>query len=334
MLWQFVSFAIRHLRSRRHLSERLRQELQTGVLQFTPKFSGRVAIHDIASQVLEQNPGRVAWIPDYICNVVPMALERAGFQIAIYETDQYLEPDRDQLQQIVRDPDCGLLLLSSIYGSSAGLDVARSENFRQLVVRHKVHVLVDICQDITLRHLVPQDYGPHLSATVSFNHKSFPGAMGGGMLSSMTPINTERRITHAQARELYLRLSQRLLGGWRRQLTSAARKVGISTKAPEYAACQNFPFGFTNYRMTRLQMIMALQGLQNLPRYYRRRQLRAARFNHVRATRHHLASPLLILNRIDPAETHRIKAPYAQHGTPHQSQRPELTVVHNNGFDD
>ncbi|MEO1999243.1 MAG: hypothetical protein ABGZ17_28695 [Planctomycetaceae bacterium] len=334
MLRQLFCFTIQHLRRRRRLSAQLERALQTGVLHFTPKFSGRVAIHDIARQILEQGAGPVAWIPDYICNVVPLALERAGFQVAIYETDRYLEPDASQLSRIVTDPKCGLLLLSSIYGSSAGLDLVRSVAFRQQVQKHRVHILVDICQDITLRHLLPQDYGPHLSATVSFNHKSFPGAMGGGILSTMEPIDTEQPITSAQSRELYSRLAQRMAGGWRRRLTRRSRDAPANRTAPEYAACQNFPFGFTNHRLTRLQIIMALQGLRNLPHYYQRRKQRIARLNHVQPMRHHLGSPLLILNRIESSEAHRIKPPYARHHSPHQTLRSDLTVVHNNGFDD
>lgn len=334
LLRRVIPFATHHLRSRRSLEGQLEQALRTGDLHFTPKFSGRVAIHDIARQVRNQSPGSTAWIPDYICNVVPLALERAGFRLANYATDDFLEPDADQLAHIVANADCGLLLLSSIYGSSAGLDVLRSQAFRRLVEQHRVHILVDICQDITLRHLLPQDYGPHLSAALSFNHKSFPGAMGGGVLAAMPLTDTVQGIRSDQARALYLRLAQYTAGCWRRRLLKGKRPDGNPAAAPEYAACRGFPFGFTNFELTRLQIIMALLGLKDLPHYYQRRQRRIERLEHVHPMKHRSGSPLLVLNRLDQSEPHRIKPPYACHGAPRQSQRATLTVVHNNGFDD
>lgn len=334
MLRRLIPFATHHLRNRRSLACQLQRTLQTGALQFTPKFSGRVAIHDIARQIRKHSSGSTAWIPDYICNVVPLALERAGFQLATYATDDFLEPDADQLVRIVTNPDCGLLLLSSIYGSSAGLDVLRSAAFRQRVQQHRVHILVDICQDITLRHLLPQDYGSHLSAALSFNHKSFPGAMGGGVLTAMELPDTAHRMGNAQARTLYQRLAQHTAGSWRRRLIWRQRPHSCEVPAPEYANCRQFPFEFTNYQLTRLQIIMALLGLRNLPRYYQRRRRRLERLGHVHPMKHRSGSPLLVLQRLDKSAVHRIKPPYARHGAPRQSLRATLTVVHNNGFDD
>ena len=354
------------LRRRKTLLSELRARLSRGHLQFYPELSGRVAIYRLACLIASQTERRIALVPDYICNVVHRALEEAGFVVEIYQTDRFMEPLLPEITARLRRDDVAILLTASLFGSSALLPELEKENLRGVIRRSGAHVLVDLCQDISLIERLPTGYGDQLSAVVSFNDKSFPGAMGGGILAGFEIPEPPRRFTlHEQGlliremgRKWFAKTCEWVdgrMGGWgktdRNPLQHPASipktfgkhptsniqypPIHPSTHSPifDYSHCRYFPYTFTPVAIAKIQLVWALAGLRLLPEINRRRARFVDAQNHLQKPIFAASAAYLIVeeNAGDLPKYLRRKPSYACPEDPGRSARPELVIVHNPG---
>lgn len=324
-----------HFVTRRALVRRINELLTHGASVFTPCFSGRTAIFQAARLSRDASTRRIAYVPDYICNVVERALTCADYEVRTYETDSNFEPRRLELEAIVDNPETGVVVLANVYGSSAGSELLGDAEFRRRVVNSQVLLLWDICQDVSFARRLPAGYGSQLVGVVSFNDKSFPGAMGGGLLTSQPVRLEERRISWRQTLRLYYFLLRKTL---RAKLRSLQQALGGGRQQPavgyEYSRCEQFPFSIEPWGAVKLQLVMAVLGLKNFKRIIQKRQSRLASLAAVRELPFVRSAPFLTLNTRAEVPRLKVKRPYAEFDSPQSSLRADLLVIHNKGFDD
>lgn len=317
-----VRFVSSHFASRGYLERRVRATFGVPGFDFNPEVSGRTAIFKLARYFLAAGHRPVAILPDYLCNVVELAVRRAGFDIRYYRTDDLFEPDSDSLRRELETGSVGLLITSNVFGSSALLDHLPEDAFRRAVLSNGVAIIVDLCQDISLIGRLPSGYGNQLAAVISFNDKSFPSVMGGGMLAPFPVPASTRRLAWRQVLRLYWELGVKLISG-------SGLVPRRATESFEYSHCTRFPYTLELYRPAKLQYILALIGIDRL-RVRNQEKLMRAHNLQVRRTRFFETSPFLVAESAAPPG--RCKPSYARFGDARESLRPDLKAIHNKGF--
>jgi hypothetical protein len=305
--------------------------------------SGRVALYRLALAIRSRTDKRIALVPDFICNVVNVVLETAGFVVQSYRTDELFEVDREAVEKyIASESNVAILLTASVFGSSAFLDALNENRFKALILGRKIHVIVDLCQDLNLVQYLPHNYGENLSAVISFNDKSIPGIMGGGVLTQYPLFEPEPPPALCQVLLLYrmllLKLGARFLAEIRTRLPNRLRRKtvrGVDLRQYEYSYCRHFPYAIDIVAISKLQVILALIGLKNLRNINAVKRQFAQNCPNLVRTRHYCTSPYLVVTElVDTHEGRKIKAPYAIDHYPETSLRSELIIIHNKGFDD
>lgn len=320
-----MKFFTWHLRSRNSLLYQLKEKFESEVFHFYPTFSGRTAIYEVAKIFRKRSDKSVALIPDYICNVVNVALEQAGYQVQVYSTNRWLEPESDAIIATIRQGHVGLLLTANIFGSSALLEELKLEPLKTVITEYDIQVIVDLCQDITLIQHLPVDYGTRLVAVVSFNDKSIPGVMGGGILASFEIPEAQRTLSWRQTMILY---SKFVLKSFR----CSRRQKQFDPVAFEYSYCDRFPYTIDSLKISKIQIILALIGIENISSKYSLKKSRSRVNGNLIKTRYYQTSPYL-LTEVDQPHRKR-KASYAIQGQPQVSIYPDLIIIHNKGFCD
>jgi hypothetical protein len=340
-------------RDKRDIEAELARQLSVGDFRFHPTFSGRVALLLIAREMQSRARGRTAAIPDYICNVVPKALILAGWQIEEYSTNEFLEPNEADIDRLIEDEKIGLIVTASVFGSSALLDYLSRNDVCERILRSEVFCIVDLCQVISLRARLPDGYGHRMAAVLSFNDKSTPGLMGGGVLWARPLSQDQIPMGLSNHLKLFGRLllklayfsvcsivpsipplsnkGEGLRGELQWMLASRQRRP------LDYSYCASFPNEFHPYRPNRLQLAYALAGLKTDS--IRREKRLPSNSSAVLQTKHVGESPYLVIQSPHGVSGTRIlrrrqKPTYAMEGLPNESKRPGLRVVHNKGFCD
>ncbi len=297
---------------------------------FSPRFSGRSALFELASTLRQNATAPIALAPDYICNIVPRALAEAGWTVEFYSCDERLESDWSELLRRIEYGDVGLLLGASVFGSS-GLLNDLSDNGKLRRLREMgVKIIVDLAQDIRLIDRLPAHGSDMISCIVSFNDKSFPGAMGGGILSNVA-ISKNENMAVGDLVALYRRTVLSNLGKYIRRFRNKRGDEG----GFDYSQCAVFPFRLRdNYGISKLQIIAAVQGLSLIRRY----EIAKKRFldeDYHLDTCFSSTAAYLIVSRDDVhAPGRRRKKPYALEKNSEVSLRPDHWILHNKGFDD
>jgi hypothetical protein len=262
-----------------------------------------------------------------------MALERAGFAVESYRTDPQSEADEQTLQRRLAQGDVAILLTASVFGSSALLPALAAPEWRALVERQRVHVIVDLCQDLWLTARLPLDYGSRLSAIVSFNDKSIPGLMGGGLLTALGRPEASERLSWTHSRVLVAMGRAKLRAALGRG--DHRRSAVWSDESPfEFSRCAAFPYGFDTSGVSKLQIVTALVGLANRGYFARAKQAWLTTCAEPPQVPHVATAPYLVMSSSRAEPGRRRKRPYALHGQSQESLRPHQVIVHNKGFAD
>lgn len=339
--WRYI-FGILglHLRSRRRLVAELTSALSCAEHRFHPAFSGRCALRELGTAFRHRYGSQTAFVPDYICNVVHIALNEAGLAIETYQTDERLEvPHASLLELLTRHSD-SLLLTASICGSSACIDLLSDEDTRAVIVRNNWTVLVDVCQDIGLTKRLPIGLGDRLGAVVSFNDKSFPGMLGGGYLCAFPRREPGDRLVLRKALTLYWMFVRKCLRAW---LLRNARRVSsdlwLNRRKSHYEwslPSSRFPYGTDPLQMTKLQAALGLIGLSVYPRLQGYRSDTVAQYPPLVQMTNYRTSPYVILRNGNVHSTWQYcaKAPYGSPESKLISSRPAMATLHHKGFFD
>lgn len=307
---------------RRHLVERIaRQGPRPEGWRCVPFFSGRTALAALAALPVFER--RVALLPAYLCNVVPLAFERAGWRWIGYEVDERFEPDPQALCALAAAEGASLLLLAPLYGAEGGLAWWCGAQGRAARARLGLVLVVDVCQDAgRLRHAAAA--GARAAVVTSFNDKSFPGVMGAAVWSDLplpVPASPDAR-------------AALLLAAWALRKLVPGRRPSTEEGGFEFSRAERFPYGFAPLGATRLQLALGALGLERLGEWAARRR-NAVRLGDVKPLPLPYAdtAPFVVAAADDPGR-HRAKRPYATADNPERSLRPALVVRHHKGFDD
>jgi hypothetical protein len=332
---------------------KLRQRLEVAGFYFYPEYSGKVALYKLSLVLKKKTPDQAtALIPDYICNVVNLALEKAGYEICTYRTDDRFEADVEEIKGLIEEKESiGVFLTANIFGSSALLDALETNDLRGMLVDRDIHVVIDLCQDISLIRALPRKFGDNLSCIVSFNDKSFLGVAGGGILTPLVMRETTEPMSRVHRRFLYRWLLIKIFQhGITPKLTKVLQKLtgalpSLSHLPPnrkrasfEYGYCGSFPWNFELVAVAKIQIILALIGLVNLRHFHAKKIKFITSYRpYIKMMRYTLTSPYVILladGEVLAQMGRRIKPSYAVHHKPEYSIRADLIIVHNKGFFD
>ncbi len=289
---------------------------------FAAYFSGRVAL-----QALARHPAfvrRVALVPEYLCNVVPLAFEQAGWRVCGYPVDAAFVPDAAALRAQAHAEGADLLLLAPLYGSDGGLSHWLAPEADRWRADAGVALVLDLCQDAGRLAQLVKEPGSHWAAVLSFNDKSFPGVMGACVwsdldLGSPPPPRWRQR---------------GLLAAWALRKCLPRRHPAGPEAGFEHSEARRFPYAFSTTGASALQLALGLIGLGRLPRWQARRRALVVQ-GAVRPLPLPYAetAPFVVAAEGDPAQ-HRRKAPYALAHDAAASLLPQLLVRHNKGYDD
>lgn len=184
-------------------------------------------------------------------------------------------------------------------------------------------------QDVSLIDNLPPQGSDLISAVVSFNNKSFPGAMGGGILAHRSLPNSPNKLSIKQHIFLYKRTIKTIL------VRYAGKKDSVHADRFEYSFCNTFPFKISDdYHPSKLQISCAVQGMLLSKRYRATKQSLLRQHGHIETRFASSAAYLMVKAGRPDVPNRKLKAPYAIEGNLEVSLRPHDLIVHNKGFDD
>ena len=326
-----------HLLPKKYLERWLNRKLSASGYYFHGRFSGRSALLELADVMRKESSAPVALYPEYVCNIVPKALAKAGWIVESYKVDEKLEANPENLIDRIRQGDVGLLVGASVFGSSGLLDDLCDRQKLSELRTLGVQVIADIAQDIRLVQKLPEYGNDLISAIVSFNDKSFSGAMGGGIITNIKLPDVQNSINRKLLLSLYKSYFLKNVKVIKTYLCPNinTNKRKAKGKKFEYSGCDKFPFRLQdNYRITKLQLACAAQGLSQLKQYDRIKQRFLNKNIHVE-TRFASSSAYLLINQDAGYKSKRKpKHSYSIEGNPDASLKPNELILHNKGFDD
>ncbi len=323
-----------HLFPYKFIAYFVRKKLERPGYVFTSFFSGRVSLYQLASTLRKKKKRQIALLPDYVCNVLFRAFRMAGWKVVLYETDKFFEADLSNVKEMIEKFDPGVLVGASVFGSSGLLDLLSNDSLVRILNEKKVDIVLDIAQDVRLVEKLPAD-SASVHAVVSFNDKSFLGAMGGGVLSSCEIFSDVVKLSSRHVFMLYKWLFLKLFWRYIDLLKSSGRSN--LKQSFEYSKCGSFPHEFVVYHVPKIQLILGLIGLSALPFFNKKKAPLLKTDMHLKTRYSSGAAFLIAKDRsiIDGVnEYRRIKRPYAIDSNSAKSLHPELIAIHNKGFMD
>lgn len=356
MVFQNLYRFIRYLfSSEKTLIALLKSKIEAKGFNLSLEASGRASLYKLACTLNRNRILCTALIPDYICNIVDKALEKAGYRVQTYSTNRYFDANPQEIKDKIAQGNIHLLLTASIFGSNAFLPELHTEDMKNLIETSKTHVVVDICQDINLIKELPETYEKNLSAIISFNDKSFNGLYGGGILSKLRipestqkPNFRQKTILSSKLLMKTIRIPLRLIKvlfisihyflKYKMQGTQPVLMPSSARKKFDYSHCRQFPFAFDLVTLTKTQMIKALLGLNSLETINKKKLQYLRGREYFLRTKYYTHSPYLILKDSLPIDfvtyIKKQKASYATNRDQNMSHKSELIIVHNKGFND
>lgn len=139
--------------------------------------SGRAALRGLLEALKNINQKyQNIFLPDYICNVVYQAAEAAGFSIHSYKTDDAFSPIWNELILSIRDKSHPVVLLASMFGKVNSCQNQIDKIFNS---NPNAFIIADECQHLVTKSAIGS--GKNMAVLFSFNRKTIPGLMGGGV---------------------------------------------------------------------------------------------------------------------------------------------------------
>lgn len=324
--------------SRNRLRNMLAKYIDENEYKTSIQFSGRVAIFNVASSLLEKKV-KIALVPRYICNVVPMAIERSGLDVVFYETNDKFEPNREELINNIKSYRNCALVICPLYGATGGASLLLDKNFVSVLSVSNVTVVIDGCQNfLFIKKLMNtlNDLDLSIFFVGSFNNKNVPGLMGGFISAK------EEHLSMLISQYSHAKLVNMLVFGFRKYapniIRAAIRTLRRKRKDQcgnryEYSSAKSFPYEIINYRPLRIQIAIAWLGLRMLHHYHeeQRRFISAMARNILILPETGSSSHLIWRGGALPNAT-RTKKTYACYKDLNISPKPELIVIENNGF--
>jgi hypothetical protein len=307
--------------------------------------SGRSALSALFEALAEEYPGRRVLVPDYICNVVPRAVTRAGLGLLAYRTSDRFEADLGDLQVRLEDASVAALVLASLFGSD---NTCPAMLRRVREVRPDLLVVLDDCQNLLLNRAVLPD--ARTAVVFSFNMKTIAGAMGGGVCLGEDGFDLQHpeaqwlpgfRLECAVAMVFLRQVCRRV---WRGIQGRLGRRL-YDPPGLEYSeAAGRIHYDMLPQPIAKLSLVRAIIGMRAAART---ESMRKRNFEELRSflqrtgageivpTPCPASAPFVPVRLVKPAFLTRVpwKGPYALEGDPHRTLRPELLCFRNDGLE-
>lgn len=140
--------------------------------------SGRAALRGLMDTIRIISPNRqVAFVPDYVCNVVGDSCRASGFRTVVYPTDARCLPEWKTLSNMIRNEPAPVVVFCSQFGSVPSQAPEAGDLER---VSPNVFIVADECQNLILASPIKARH--NRAVVFSFNDKTCPGLMGGGVV--------------------------------------------------------------------------------------------------------------------------------------------------------
>ncbi len=307
--------------------------------------SGRSALSAVFEALALEQAGSQVLVPDYICNVVPRAISRAGLHPVPYHTTKAFEPDMTDLLGKLADPSVTAVLLASVFGSQ-NTSQPVIDRIRQ--ARAQILVVLDDCQNLVLNRSVPLDV--RTVFVFSFNQKTLAGAMGGGILWLANGLDLHRPKPE-WARDFRLECAVALVffrQACLRTRTWLRRFLGTQCYPPptlEYSsAAGRIHYDMSPQRIARVSLVRALVRMKAAAQTesQRKRNYEALRAFLQQTGAGELiptavadSTPLVPVRLLRPEFSTRLpwKGPYALDRDPYKTLQPNLVCFKNDGLD-
>lgn len=237
--------------------------------------SGRAALRGLLAGLKSADPARrTAFVPDYVCNVVGAAGRAAGFAVAEYATDAQGRPEWAALGAALRSEEAPVLVLCSLFGAVPALAPEAAEI---LQAQPRLFVVADECQNLVPHSPVkPQ---ANRAVVFSFNDKTCPGVMGGGVVclrdAGVAPVFV--RAPFRRRAICSVALAYRWTSGGLRAVAHGIRlalgrsNAYAAAEAPEFSTCLAPHYDLVPEPIYRLSAARARISLRHLDEYRRLR---------------------------------------------------------------
>lgn len=305
--------------------------------------SGRSALAAIFRHVAAENPGATVLLPDYICNVVYRAAAQDNLRRESYRIGGGFRVDVTDLEEKLRRNKVACVLVASLLGNRNHDDVLFKRIRR---VAPQVLIVADECQNLVLDSpLVPDD---RTVIVFSFNRKTIPGMMGGGLCDAglalgipepgrivWRDVALEVRVLLGLGKEACRRMAYALRATLRRPSAFVHPRL-------EHSSCRTILYDTEVQRIARMSLVRGLIGMASAERLERQRRAEYYRLRQY-LERSELAR-LLVVERADGAGLVAVaspdprlfgllplKGPYALDEDASRSLRPEAFAVINDG---
>ncbi len=303
--------------------------------------SGRSALRALLASFKRDNSERgIALIPDYTCNVVAKACQAAGYKVQAYRTDDCFFPDWKEVVQRIENVEFPVLIVCSLFGSTPGAD-----DHLQLISKENPDLLVvlDECQNLVHNPVEFNKWAPNGGVVFSFNDKTCPGSMGGGLVMPhgvKVPV-IETAIFHLRLRctmgIAYMTAKKCARDLWHIiTLMARVHRPYRPQAGFEYSVCQSAHYDLRPELIYKQSVARSIVSLIGLRRYSRRRSetiadlssyLRSSEAQPCANCFENLNSPFVVI-RDDVIDTFSsgtpfpVKVPYADIVSPNICSRP------------
>jgi dTDP-4-amino-4,6-dideoxygalactose transaminase len=229
--------------------------------------SGRSAIYDFLNCIknLEKLKNRnEVLIPNYICNVVDKAVIESNLVPVKYETDEYFRPIKKDICAKISEKTLAIIF-APIFGSYDDVFVQAAELFARTT---DAFIVFDNAQCIACK--VP----PETDAVIlSFNNKDIWGVMGGALLikRGKSRANLKFNPEKLSFREEFSYLVEFFKTVYK-ILKSPSSASNLNTLHFEHSTCSNFPYTLNKKAISKISLVFALHGLNELQSYEIKRE--------------------------------------------------------------
>ncbi|MEM3730885.1 MAG: hypothetical protein QW667_01695 [Candidatus Bathyarchaeia archaeon] len=306
--------------------------------------SGRSALYNFLIYAKNMNQVKSACevlIPNYICNVVDKAVVKSNLIPVRYETDEFFRPVIKDVIAKVSDKTLAVIF-APIFGSYDNVFI-RTTN---LVKKRKEEVLIifDNAQCIDLKPPSKTD-----AVILSFNNKDIWGVMGGALLLKRKKFNLRvdpEKLSFYQELLYLFEFFKRICKIMRKESLSLISK--LNTWHFEHSTCSRFPYTLNKNAISKISLIFALHGLNELEKYKERRKENYEAFKKwcrtfknvkIIETKNVSTSPfipLIVIGNVQETLSTfsnfrvQVKMPYAVDENPNLSLKKNIIAIPNN----
>jgi hypothetical protein len=235
--------------------------------------SGRAALRGFLESLKHNNQKyQIIFLPDYICNVVYQAAENASFSIYSYKTNDDFSPVWNELLSSIRDKSHPVVLLASMFGR---VNSSQKNIQRILDSNPDTFIVADECQHLVTNSAIGS--GKNMVVLFSFNKKTIPGLMGGGVCVDgsfrkfIKPIKPKKLKSVEVNARLFFRFAKEILS-YIHLFIGKSTLNHVDVSGYDYSVGRSIIYNTSPHEIAKLSVIRAWVCLRRLESIERLRQ--------------------------------------------------------------